>query len=385
MADSQIYSGVDLPDFTLEEVPVIKIKNLRIKNLKAFEDYTFDFTDNHIPKNFICFMGPNGAGKSTALNCIQTIFTRFEGYDAERLKTMLGKAVRHTGKTLSGVYGEDDFLIEADIHSSIGDYSIQINKNGFVKDHPEKIKLIVYRLCYLTRFDQELNQFQLIREKWPIFKDLFGAVTGYEVEEITDIFQASEDPAQAKMMEKYVLGFWVHKPREIIHHKECSDGEKKIIKSFSTLLNIEFEPQVIAVDNIEMHVELKRHISLIESMRKCFPNSQIFSTTHSYRMLKDFGKRSSIYDLRKMKTDPMMTREPWRFYAIDEVEDAILKIDREEKDHLSDDLVIEGKKIIDLCYADINDLAQFKMRLKKFLKDVADKFVIDIMVEKHNS
>ena len=379
MADSQKCSGVNLPNFTLDNIPSVRIKNLRIKNLKAFEDYTFDFTDNNIPKNFICFMGPNGSGKSTALSVIQTIFTRFEGYDDSRIQSMLGKAVRHTGKNLDGVYGKNDFLIEASIQSSLGNYNIAINKNGFVKDHPKEIKLIVYRLCYLARFDQELNQFQLIRDKWDVFKDLFEAVTGFEVEEISDIFQASGDPVQASLLKKYVLGFWVHKPNEIIHHKECSDGEKKIIKSFSTLLNIEFEPQVIAVDNIEMHVELKRHVKLIESMKKCFPNSQIFSTTHSYRMLKDFTKRSSIYDLRKMKADPIMTRDPWRFYIIDEVEDAILKLVSTEKDRLSCELIEEGRKIIDVCYGEINDLDQFEIRLKKFLKDVSDKFVIDML------
>ena len=84
---------------------------------------------------------------------------------------------------MGGVYGKDDFLLTANISSSIGDYEVQLNKSGFIKDHPEEIKRLVYRICYAAKFDQDLKNFQLKRRKWKTFKKLFEAVTVFEIEE----------------------------------------------------------------------------------------------------------------------------------------------------------------------------------------------------------
>ena len=80
----------------------------------------------------------------------------------------------------------------------------------------------------------------------------------------------------AEMMEQYVLAFSVKKPDETISHTNCSAGERKIIKCFSTLLNKEYKPQIILVDNVEMHVDTGRHLELVRAMKRCFPDSQIF-------------------------------------------------------------------------------------------------------------
>jgi len=262
-------------------LPSVRIKSIRFQNFKVFDDYTFDFTDGNISKEFVCFIGPNGYGKSTVLNTIQMLFNRYEGREIERLRINLGKAVRHVRHGLEQYNGSEndsgDFLITAIMTSSLGDYEVQFNKSGFAKDHPQEIKENVYRLCYSARFDQELHNFQLARSKWDKFKELFEAVTNFTIEENQEVvkyFQYTEDPTMRQLIENYVLSFNIVKPHETISHKECSDGEKKIIKSFSTLLTLEYSPSIILVDNIEMHVEKGRHIKLIQAMKDCFPNSQ---------------------------------------------------------------------------------------------------------------
>lgn len=380
MAENKV--GV-FPNFVLDKIPKIRIKSIYFQNFKVFEDYTFDFSDENGIKDFTCFIGPNGCGKSTVLSAIQLLFARFEGRDAERIRVNLGKSVRHVGTNLGGIYGDDDFLITAQIHSSVGDYEVQINKSGFIKDHPQEIKDIASRLCYFARFDQELNNFQIAREKWTIFKELYEAVTGFTLEENTDIERylgGSEDPSMRKLLEEYVLAFFIHKPHETIHHKECSDGEKKIIKSFSTLLTIEYTPQIILVDNIEMHVERSRHYDLIEAMKKCFPTSQIFSTTHSYYITRYSAKNSGVYDLRLIKASDIIRREPWRLCIIDEINDGLvkLKICKGDKDISS--LVEFGKILLMDCDSEINDLQKFEGELKYFLKEVADVFVNGILL-----
>lgn len=375
---------IGLPNFNLDpsKVPDVKIKSIRFQNFKAFEDATFDFTSGGKCKPFLCFFGGNGCGKTTILDTIQLLFTRFEGREDDQIKYVLGKSVRHIDGKQNGIYGTDDFLITAKIHSSVGDYDVLINKNGFINDHPLEVKSIVYRICYYARFDQELNIFQLNRDKWAVFKGLFEAVTGFEIEEIDNVFDESDDPVQSDILRKYVLGFYINKPDETITHKECSAGEKKIIKSFSTLLNKEYIPSIICVDNVEMHVEAGRHLQLIDQMKKSFPDSQIFTATHSHQISKNFGDRNQLYDLRLIKLPEAIRKEKWRFYLADEIRDSLSKLESltiEKK--VLDREIVTGRELLRMCL-DVNcnfeDDYSLIERSEMFLKCVAHLFVSDI-------
>lgn len=367
-----------LPNFQLDKLPKIRIKSIRLENYKAFEAHTFDFTNNGEIQDFICFIGPNGVGKSTILNALQLLFYRLEGRSDQNVVGMLGKAVRHVDSHMSGIYGEDDFLITAEIVTDEVEYVVQINKNGFVDgfDHPEMIKLIAYRLCYLASYDQELSRFQLNRNRLDLFIKLFKKVTGYTIEECESPFAFSEDPEQAALLDKYVLDFVIHKPNEDIHHSECSDGEKKILKSFSTLLNKDWIPQIILVDNVEMHVEQGRHVSLIEAMRECFPESQIFTTTHSYYLSRIFGKRANITDLRTIRSPKIIKEQPWRLWMMDEISEGMMKL---EAIKCKDETYELGKILLEQLYNGGKDLRGFDESVKIFLKEVCEKIVIDMI------
>lgn len=387
MSEKNNVVDIAMPDFKIgqDKIPNLKIKSLRLQNYKAFEDYDFDFTnkDGSI-KNFCCFFGPNGCGKTTALNAIQLVFSRFEGMEGQRLKNMLGKAVRHIDGKDNGVYGQDDFLVTAVIDDGNNEYEVQITKNGFVENynHSQEIKNLLQRIIFYTRFDMELDKFQLSRSKWGLFKELFEAVTGFKIEEQVSVFDESEDPIQAEILQKYVLGFLIHKPNEIISHRECSAGERKIIKSFSTLLNKEYIPRIILVDNVAMHVESGRHLELIESMKKCFPDSQIFATTHSYHISKNFGERNQLYDIRLMHASCIIREEPWRLYFVDEIKDVIPKI--RSMSTFNDEYlkfnIDEGEKLIDTCLND-KDISREDIgeEVRYFLEAVAGMFVEDML------
>jgi len=371
---------MNLPDFKIDalEIPDVRIKSIRFQNFKAFDDSTFDFTDGEKIKPFICFHGPNGCGKTSVLDTITLIFSRLDGREEEHLKALLGKSVRHIEGEQKAIYNDDDFLVTSQIHSSIGDYEIQINKTGFIKDHPAKIKNIVYRLCYYARFDQELHQFQLNRKQWPLFKELFEAVTGFEIKEKEGIFNESSDPIQAEILSKYVLGFWIHKPDEIISHKECSAGERKIIKSFSTLLNKEYMPSIVCIDNAEMHVESGRHINLMESMKKCFPASQIFASTHSYQISRNFGDRTQLYDLRLLKASDLVKKEPWRLYIIDEIKDGLSKLKSipVRSKEINDEITMGSLLVTQILDQNNDNLIK---QAKKFLQKVSVLYTEDLV------
>ena len=373
-------SKLILPDYKIDDskIPEVKIKSIRFQKFKVFEDATFDFMKDDQCQNFICFHGNNGCGKTTILETITLIFSRLEGREEEKLKALLGKSVRHVDGNQNAIYNDEDFLITANIHSSIGDYEVQISKKGFIKDHPTEIKDIVYRLCYYARFDQELHQFQLNRQHWPLFKDLFESVTGFTITEKAGVFSDSQDSIQAEILSKYVLGFQIQKPDEIISHKECSAGERKIIKSFSTVLNKECMPAVVCIDNAEMHVEAGRHINLIESMKRCFPKSQIFVSTHSYQISKNFGNKNQLRDLRLLKVSDLIKSEPWRLYVADEIKDGISKLRSVTTNKEMVVLYIEeGNTLLKNIFTDIN-LTCIIAESKKYLEKVASLYIDDL-------
>jgi energy-coupling factor transporter ATP-binding protein EcfA2 len=364
---------LDMPNFKENDMPFVKLKRIYISNYKIFHDYAVDFVHNDIISDFACFIGPNGCGKSTTLEIVQSIFSNYDSYDPTRLKAILGKAVRHVeGGDQSGVYGDSDFCIRATLGTTLGDYEVVLNKSGFVKDHPEKIKHLAMRLCYFTRFDQELRKFQLDRAKWPVFKELFEAVTGFTIEEDETAFAVGN----SRMQKEFVFGFFVKKPNETIHYKECSDGERKIMKSFSSLLNLEYIPSIILIDNVEMHVESGRHLPLIRAMKRCFNDSQIITTTHSYHISRNFSDKHQVYDLRLLNCKEIYRQEPWRLQVFDEIKDALIKLETFDD---TDEIVEDGEELMKQLEEPISDISDFRSDFKQFMFEVVCCFVEDVI------
>jgi len=216
-----------------------------------------------------------------------------------------------------------------------------------------------------------------------MFKELFESVTNFEIEEKINVFDDSEDPQQAKILQQYVLGFLIHKPNEIISHRECSAGERKIIKSFSTLLNKEYTPKIILIDNVEMHVESSRHLELIKSIKKCFPESQIFATTHSYNISR-LGKKEELYDLRLVNTSSLIKKEPWRLYIVDEIKDAIFKLKSMTitNSYKIENMIKQGEEIVGCCLKNDKSFLynnQIVSKIEVFLTDVMKLYLSDIL------
>jgi predicted ATP-binding protein involved in virulence len=388
---SNVLSSVEeVPDFEMnEDVGLIQLKRIRLENFRAYEDFELDFAKEDEIEKFACYIGPNGCGKTTILEAIQMAFSSYDGYDLRRLVALLGKNIRHVDGSANTIYSsylaasnddvslDEDFKITADIAYSGGDYQVVLTKRGFGKnDHPEEVKEILGRLCFFARFDQELHQFQLNRGKWEEFKDLFESVTGFTVEEDVSLFNSSSDPRIARSAEEYVLAFNVQKPNEMISHKECSAGERKIIKTFSTLLNKDYAPAILLVDNVAMHVESGRHLGLIEAMKRCFPDTQIFTTTHSYHISKNFGARHQIYDIRFMNESEKVNNEKWRLYFADEIKDAMSKV--ESMTNISDeqrsDLINRSTTLL-ANYVSEEDL---KDQTSSLLKEITELYLEDL-------
>lgn len=347
----------------------LKLNYIKVKNFKAFEDVKFDFGD----KKFICFIGPNGTGKSTIIEIIQLLFANFKGRTDSQMECFFQSCIRKTKEAQT-----DDFLIEAEFSSSdpsVGTYIVSLNKHGFIKDHPEKIKQDIYRICYFSSFDKELHKFQLFSSKWDKFKKLYESVTGFELELRKNIF--NDAISRSLDLEDFVFDFSIKKTNETISCRDCSDGERKIMKSFSTILNMTPSPKIILIDNIEMHVEVKRHLNLIKSLKECFPDSQIFSTTHSNKISKDFNNYHEIYDLRLIYAPEHIKSNISLLYYLDEIDDLLAK-------NLSiDDLDLQKKHekyLVDLrdCINTDSGLEGIDEKLTPIYRSIGDIYMKNI-------
>ena len=292
------------------------VKSLRLKNFKCYDNYELNFCDSE-GGVFLLFglFGPNGCGKTTILDAINLVTASFASYEEGRIEVALRRYIRNFKMLSPAGQLASDFLVEADIVSDLGEYTVAVNKGGYVagKEHPKEIQQTLARQCYRTRYDEELNLFQLRIDRWQIFKELFEAVTGYKVEKEEcpmSAFTVNDQELynSSALLNQYVLSLKITKPEETITDRECSKGEKKIIKNFTTLLNKDDIPSIVIIDDVEMHVEIDRHITLINCIERCFPDSQVIFTTHSPKIVYSFD----LERLHDLTVKSPLGNVPWR-------------------------------------------------------------------------
>ncbi len=305
--------------------PKIRLEKLRMVNFGKHKDVSIDFIPEEISMN--CLIGPNGIGKTTVLNGIQLLFANFNGYEKQRLKAMTLKNVRNHMNMSSGDSEKADFLVEGLFSIDDGtSYTVSVTRDGTVAGHPNKILQNLQHYCYTATFDRELHLFQLKRNRWPKFKELMEAVTGYEIEEDFQAFGLDSDPKFQRIIKDYVISFRMNKGREIIGHRQCSAGERKIVRTFSALLNRVATPSIILIDNVTDHVEASRHINVVNSLEKTFSSSQIIVTCHSTPIQRYLPNPKRILDLRFLDSTEESIRQQWRMKIFDELNELSLRL-----------------------------------------------------------
>lgn len=303
-------------------IPRLQLKSLELINFGLYEHVVIDFMSRVHQRQtepLICLIGPNGCGKSTILAAIQMLFCKFGEYEDERYKSLFTKYIRNVKKMNSESIKNEDLMVKGIFSISNGeDYDVRITRQkGVVSFHPQCVSDFLPHFCFYARFDQELDIFQLKRSQWNKFKNLFEGITGYEIFEDVTLFDQSEDTRLNNLIKDYVLAFNARKDGNLIGHKQCSAGEKKIIKTFSTILNKTIQPSIILIDNAVMHVESERHLNVLKSIEECFENSQVILTCHSEPVKRGFADRNKIIDLRCLKTES--PNDFWKLRYLDEL------------------------------------------------------------------
>jgi hypothetical protein len=319
---------------------------------------------------------------STILDAVTMLCSNFTGYTQQRFSSMMFHRVRNwmhiqgddkiknasfsVRGTFEAVYPvwKTPYIPEGVTSPAEGyagpvkmEYVVEFTRHKFRSRHPAFIEQRLSRYCFVARFDNELTQFQMRRSKWPLFQELFSAVTGFPIEEDIDMFHDTSDTRMRNIQDNYVLGFLLKKPKETIRHKMCSAGEKKIAKCFSTILNATIQPSIILVDNVLMHIEVGRHLAVMESLSKCFPNSQLIVACHSIPVSKCLPNRESIFDMRWIEVPGLMWREPWRLRLLDDLLEALERLSNIPMDKCSEEshkFISKGASLVRVLETDEN-------------------------------
>ena len=299
------------------------LKRLRLQNFCNFENHTFEFTKTDgSPYPLICFYGPNGAGKSTVLEAISLLTSDQTGRPTSYVRNSLCKYVRNknydpsyqrlVGHTydnhlISGNEEKDlpEMQIEGTYEYEGKDYVILMNQDGWVRNeflsgsadrhesegpwHQHELKLR-RRISHSIKTDSDLslNSFQIHFAYQKEFEEIVSTVMRYPV-------QCVRRPELSSTKEDFCTDVILIKNEHHIHFKRMSAGERKILKSFSEVLNLMHTlanpspgdpamvgwPKLLLMDNLVMHVYYDRHVTMVDCLKRVFNEQQIFATTHS--------------------------------------------------------------------------------------------------------
>jgi len=313
----------------------IHLKSLTLKDFMSYSNFHIEFGDVPIHGLY----GPNGCGKSTLLHAIRLLFSKFGGFDRLRLRQSLARYKRNNSSS--------EFEIMGCFTSAGEEYTVKIGSSedcwnwnriegmegevvtGVKEGHPLEVRKTLTEQIWMATYDQQLHQFQIEKSRWNRFKPLFEAVTGYEVKPVevpvdfsNPMLSRGERNSMAEI-DRYILGIQIMKPGGAIRENQCSDGEKKVIKHFTTMFNKPDDeiPSIILIDNIEMHIARDRQLPLIVALEGCFPDSQIIFTTHGDSIIchYDSSRLTNLYYKDLDQNVELWRKEAMRLAAVAEM------------------------------------------------------------------
>lgn len=278
------------------------IKSLHLENFCGFEKADFKFGD------FTCLIGPNGIGKTTVLNAVQLLCSPLEfNSDSgpvitgtkwtpqingqQRLESFLRKNIRLVDEPGSpGV-----FRIVGVFEHDGSERVVELTEKGFVRNDVLGQPWWWVGITYFARFDADLTSFQLAAEQWGRFASHYEGITGIRLVD-PEMYTMTSGEQKVDL----AIGFYLDKgPRGRIHVRKASAGEKKIAKALSQVINLDRQPHIALIDNLEMHVHYKRHLRMFEEVKNLFSGIQIIATTHSTSIIEQYEPRSDIIDIEE--------------------------------------------------------------------------------------
>jgi len=301
----------------------MKIANIKLENYCGYESSEFNFLDGSgNPKNLIAFYGPNGIGKSSVLHAINLLGNfglrnRFSDTDYN-----FGKVIYSEGETQGSINYDLNkrsavMTIDGTFHADSGEKKIIVSSDSsknVAEFDTQEAEFDAEGFAFYIDADNAaiINRFSLSEDYEETFKDIAMAVYGYEcilpdpIMNISEINLFQEQGIDEKFYEDLIIV----KGKTKVHFKSMSAGEKKIATLIRELCKLKKEKKhidIALVDNIEMHVYMKRHAKLMDKILEHFGDKQIICTTHSPVLvgtdeIKGYLDKQYLYDIETYKT-----------------------------------------------------------------------------------
>lgn len=296
---------------------MIKLKCIKLRNYCGYREFELDLTDGDGVKKWQMLFGPNGVGKSNLIRAIEFLSSprKYIGRNNALILRQLKYNKNYIAGTESLLEKVEDLYMEAIFITDDGEKRIVIEDRiqgqltAANRNNPDHISGVTVNelpadlLSVVLYIDADhpmkMNIFQLPTQFGEPFVDFAESVYGYKcsLPESSIVNDSGIDYYKDFILYKYPPGITKDDDfMTMVHFSRFSDGEKKITALLVALFEYTHESDginnsIILIDNIEMHIYWKRHMTLIEKMNQFFPDHQIIATTHSPIIIKGMDEK----------------------------------------------------------------------------------------------
>ncbi len=300
---------------------MIKLKRIHLHNFCGYQEFEMDLVDNGKILKWVMLYGPNGTFKTTLLEAISLLSSPWTIASRPDLVMLFRKLTYNPDynpgyelyqNTKNEMRIEGVFQFKEEERKVIIQNTWEKETTGVILN---ELPRDTYSISYSSKADSPLNthSFQISSN----YKDQFLSFA-------EEAYGLKCSIPEASMSEEYdsdigeYIGFYtdfvIEKGNgDKVHYRRFSAGERKIATLISTLFNkinvqrtkSTYEDNIWLIDNIELHVDYKRHMKIIDRMDEFFPEVQIIATTHSpviIGMLKDIRGMDEkyLFDMEKI-------------------------------------------------------------------------------------
>lgn len=299
------------------------ISDIALHNYCGYEDCRFDFTNN---KGFVnpinVLYGPNGCGKTNLLDIINILGN--SGKIIGRNSDLLFRKMTYNldyDPSLPHFDKNNRFMtVEAIFVDEEGNPAeVEITNEGVtnIGDFDGVRKMNIPRRDVSVYIDADhtmnMNRFQIPADRVKQFTRMAEAVYGYKVELGSSVTTSTSQKFNKNIL-KFYQDFVLVKGKTRVHFKRMSAGEKKIATLLRNLCapNVIDTPGIVLIDNIELHIYMKRHHKVIDALLEEFPTKQFIVTTHSPIVIEHVAKtygEECLFDVSAIKGEEILEEE----------------------------------------------------------------------------
>jgi energy-coupling factor transporter ATP-binding protein EcfA2 len=344
----------------------MRVAKIQLKNIACFEDLSLDFMDGETsePAPWVILLGENGAGKSTLLQMIGATLL-----NGAQIAAVAGNIDWHSYIRSSGEndqYGECRLILwpvaddaEYEKYSPATSVNLMLSSNHVrtqVSEGPWYQEQVGWFICGYGTSRRITGQVMGDRGAIPTLHDsakpfrfasLFGNASGMtdvsdwlaglyfssihpnRIEHDVRLFESARTAILRAL--PHISNLEVTKDRQVlvtegtmrVPLERLSDGYRGTLAWIGDLIRrlfdaYPFSPDplkkhgVVLIDEIDMHLHPRWQRSVVEDIRKLFPNLQFIVTTHSPFVAQDMRPQDRIVVLERSGRDrrgPVIARQ----------------------------------------------------------------------------